>query len=188
MVLSDPYRLLPHKTSKGYEPSPFSVVKRINGVKVRNLAHVVEIIRDAKEGFLTIELAGEREEIAKVTDDILSDEVISRPVAKPRIGPTEPQQRHTLQRTSSPHAATMATQPITGKIPPQIESSPRHSNRIEPIGVASHANDCFRMNRTTNHAAIANMTTATNSINRRTSVLENARAVMCDSPRGMVKR
>jgi S1-C subfamily serine protease len=77
--------LLPHKTSKGYELPPFSIVSRINGVAVRNLAHVVEIIRDAKEEFLTVEIAGEnvllvfrRAEILAATDDILSDEGIRK--------------------------------------------------------------------------------------------------------------
>ena len=52
------YGLLPHKTSKGYRLPPFSVVTHINGTAVRNLAHMVELIRDAKDEFLTVDLAG----------------------------------------------------------------------------------------------------------------------------------
>ncbi len=79
------FALLPHKTAKGYTPSPFSVVARIDGTPVRNLSHLVELIRDAKGEFLTVELAGEgspmvfrREEILKATDEILADEGVRK--------------------------------------------------------------------------------------------------------------
>ncbi len=79
------YGLLPHKTSKGYKPASFSVVSRVNGTAVRNLAHLVELLRDAKGEFLTIDLAGageslvfRREEVLKATEDILSDEGIRK--------------------------------------------------------------------------------------------------------------
>jgi S1-C subfamily serine protease len=79
------YGLLPHKTSKGYSPTPFSVVSQINGTAVKNLVHLVKLLRDAKGEFLTIEVAGageslvfRREEILKATDDILSDEGIRK--------------------------------------------------------------------------------------------------------------
>jgi S1-C subfamily serine protease len=79
------YGLLPHRTSKGYAVPPFSVVSRVNGVTVRNLAHLVEILRDAKDEFLTIEVAGDsvllvfrREEVFKATEDVLSDEGIRK--------------------------------------------------------------------------------------------------------------
>ncbi len=79
------YSLLPHRISKGYEVPPFSVVARVNGIAVRNLAHLVEIIRDAKQEFLTIEVAGEgillvfrREETLKATEDVLADEGIRK--------------------------------------------------------------------------------------------------------------
>ncbi len=80
------YRLLPHKISKGYTPSPFSVVSRVNGAAVRNLAHLVELLRDAKGEFLTVELAGpaaplvfRRSELLQATDDVLSDEGVRKP-------------------------------------------------------------------------------------------------------------
>ena len=79
------YGLLPHKTSKGYKIMPYSVVSQINGTPVRNLAHVVELIRDAKGEFLTLDVAGagaplvfRREEILKATEDILSDEGVRK--------------------------------------------------------------------------------------------------------------
>ena len=79
------YGLLPHKTAKGYSLSPFSVLSRLNGTPVRNLAHLVELVRDAKGEFLTIDLAGEgsplvfrRQEILQATEDILADEGVRK--------------------------------------------------------------------------------------------------------------
>jgi S1-C subfamily serine protease len=77
--------LLPHKTSKGYTPPPFSVVTKVDGRAVRNLVHLVELLRDAKGEFLTIDLAGptcplvfRREEALRATEEILSDEGIRK--------------------------------------------------------------------------------------------------------------
>jgi len=77
--------LRPHRTSKGYSPPPFSVVTHVNGTAVRNLAHVVELLRDAKGEFLTIDLAGRsgplvfrREEVLKATEDVLTDDSIRK--------------------------------------------------------------------------------------------------------------
>ncbi len=79
------YQLFPHKTSKGYSPAPFSVVTHVNGTAVRNLVHLVELLRDAKGEFLSVDLAGlssplvfRRDEMAPATDDILSDEGIRK--------------------------------------------------------------------------------------------------------------
>ena len=78
--------LLPHKISKGYSPSPFSVVSRVNGTAPRNLSHLVALLRDAKGEFVTIELAGatpplvfRRSELFQATDDVLSDEGVRKP-------------------------------------------------------------------------------------------------------------
>ena len=77
--------LLPHRISKGYNPVSFAVVTHVNGAAVRNLVHLVELLRDAKGEFLTIDLAGRlpplvfrREEALKATDDVLSDEGIRK--------------------------------------------------------------------------------------------------------------
>jgi S1-C subfamily serine protease len=80
------YRFLPHKTAQGYHIGSYSVVSRVNGTAVRNLAHLVELLRDAKGEFLTIDLAGaanpslvfRRDEVVKATEDILSDEGIRK--------------------------------------------------------------------------------------------------------------
>jgi hypothetical protein len=79
------YGLLPHRTSKGYNISPFTVVKKIDGTAVRNMRHLVELLRNGKGEFITVEMAGisppmvfRRAEIAAAGDDILSDEGIRK--------------------------------------------------------------------------------------------------------------
>ena len=77
--------LIPHKTSKGYSPPAFSTVSRVNGAQVRNLAHLVELLRDATGEFLVVEMAGlteplvfRRAEVLRATEDILADEGIRK--------------------------------------------------------------------------------------------------------------
>jgi hypothetical protein len=71
----------PHKLAKGYS-SPFAeVVKTVNGTAIRNLNHLVEVLRDSKDEFITIEFAGRggetmvfpRAEMVSATDEILTD-------------------------------------------------------------------------------------------------------------------
>jgi S1-C subfamily serine protease len=80
VVIPSPF--FPHATSKGYGNLVNSVVYSINGVPVRSLKHLVEILRDLKDDYVIIELdnkrGGEglvfrRKEMVKATDDILSD-------------------------------------------------------------------------------------------------------------------
>jgi S1-C subfamily serine protease len=80
VFVSSPF--FPHKLSNGYSsPSP-QVVKSINGHAIKNLANLVEILRDSKDEFITIEFnrrgGGEtlvfpRKEMADATDAILTD-------------------------------------------------------------------------------------------------------------------
>jgi hypothetical protein len=57
------------------------VVKAINGVRVKNLAHLVQLLRDCKDEFVVVEFEnrfGEtmvfpRAEMEVATDDILND-------------------------------------------------------------------------------------------------------------------
>ena len=52
VVVTSP--MFPHAIGKGYD-NPFSkVVKEINGVKVKNLRHLVELLRDTKNKYTTI--------------------------------------------------------------------------------------------------------------------------------------
>lgn len=76
-----PAPFFPHKLSKGYTDPAFQVVKTVNGIHVKSLGHLVQILRDSKDEFITIEFDnrfGEtmvfpREEMQAATDDILSD-------------------------------------------------------------------------------------------------------------------
>jgi len=79
VVVSAP--MFPHRTSKGYSNPFMKVIKEINGTRVRNLNHLVELIRDASGQYLTISfddrasetIVFNREEVLKATDEILSD-------------------------------------------------------------------------------------------------------------------
>ena len=56
VVVSSPF--FPHKLSTGYS-NPFTrIVESVNGKRVNNLNHLVELLRDAKEEFVTIEFGG----------------------------------------------------------------------------------------------------------------------------------
>jgi S1-C subfamily serine protease len=79
VLVSSPF--LPHKLAKGYFPPLGWVVKTIDGIPIRNMAHLVEVLRDDKNKFVTIEFFGRgtetivfpRSEISKATEDILND-------------------------------------------------------------------------------------------------------------------
>jgi S1-C subfamily serine protease len=78
-IVSSPF--FPHKLAKGYGNPAARVVRSVNGVAVRNLAHLVQILRDSKEEFIVIQydgLGGEgivfpREAMVAATDEILTD-------------------------------------------------------------------------------------------------------------------
>jgi S1-C subfamily serine protease len=79
VVVTSP--MFPHRIAKGYD-SPFSkIVKEVNGVPVKNLRHLVEVLRDSKQKFTTILFADKSAETIvfdhqaalKATDEILSD-------------------------------------------------------------------------------------------------------------------
>jgi S1-C subfamily serine protease len=79
VVISSPF--FPHKLSKGYANPVAQVVKTVNGIPIRNLHHLVEVLRDSKDEFIVIEFdsrAGEtlvfpRKEMIAATDEILTD-------------------------------------------------------------------------------------------------------------------
>jgi S1-C subfamily serine protease len=79
VVVSSPF--FPHKLSKGYSNPISQVVKTVNGLPIKNLNHLVEVLRDSKDEFITIEFdirGGEtlvfpRAEVLAATDDILTD-------------------------------------------------------------------------------------------------------------------
>jgi len=79
VVISSPF--FPHKTVTGYSNRFGSVVYSINKVPVRSLAHLVQLLRDAKEELLVIHFdqrGGEnmvvrRKDMVEATEGVLSD-------------------------------------------------------------------------------------------------------------------
>ena len=79
VLIASPF--FPHKLAQGYSNPRAQVVKSINGIRVKNLNHLVEILRDAKSEFITVECDtqyGEtmifpRAQMVAATEDILTD-------------------------------------------------------------------------------------------------------------------
>ena len=79
VVVPSPF--FPHRLAKGYSDPFCQVVKTVNGIPIKNLGHLVEVLRDAKSQFIIVEFnnrAGEtmvfpRAEMPAVTDEILTD-------------------------------------------------------------------------------------------------------------------
>lgn len=79
VVVSSP--MFPHAISKGYSNPFMKVIKEINGTKVRNIPHLVELIRDTTDKYITISfddrasetIVFNREDALRATEDILND-------------------------------------------------------------------------------------------------------------------
>ncbi|MDP9008262.1 MAG: serine protease [Pseudomonadota bacterium] len=79
VIISSPF--FPHKLANGYSNPTGSVVYSINGTPIKSLAHLVAVLRDLKDPFVTIEfgsrggeaLVFSRAAIMAATDDILTD-------------------------------------------------------------------------------------------------------------------
>ncbi len=79
VVLSSPF--FPDKAAQGYLDQASKVVKTVNNIPVRNLQHLVEILRDSKDEYIQIDFSDlysetivfRREELLAETDQILSD-------------------------------------------------------------------------------------------------------------------
>ena len=77
---------LPHAITKGYSDPGFGVIKKFNDVEVKNLKHMVELMRDSKEEYFVFEFAGksyetyvfEREAFLAATEEVLDDNGIRR--------------------------------------------------------------------------------------------------------------
>jgi hypothetical protein len=75
-----------HKCVRGYSDPVGRVVVDINGVKIKNLRHLVEVLRESKDDFVTFGFAGERadvlvlnrKEMAAVTREVMNDNGIPR--------------------------------------------------------------------------------------------------------------
>jgi hypothetical protein len=70
-----------HKLTEGYLSPVSQVVKTVNGIPIKNLAHFVQVLRDSKGKFVSIDFFGRysstlvfpREEILADTEAILTD-------------------------------------------------------------------------------------------------------------------
>ncbi|MFI5355732.1 MAG: trypsin-like peptidase domain-containing protein [Opitutales bacterium] len=89
VVVSAPF--FPNKLVLGYGNSVSRVVESVNGIPIRNLRHLVEVLRDSREKFLTFKFFGRgetlvfpREAMIKATDDIMADNDI-RAQASPEL-------------------------------------------------------------------------------------------------------
>ena len=79
VVVTSP--LFPHKLSKGYSNPAGSIVYAVNGTRIRNLGHLVAVLRDLKDEFVSFEFEGEggegivfpRAEAVAATEGILDD-------------------------------------------------------------------------------------------------------------------
>jgi S1-C subfamily serine protease len=79
VVVASPF--FPHKIANGYSNPAGSVVAAVNGTRIKSLAHLVAVLRDLKDPFVTIEfdqkggeaLVFSRQAIMSATDDILMD-------------------------------------------------------------------------------------------------------------------
>jgi hypothetical protein len=73
--------LFPHKLSQGYWPPVGWTLRSVDDQPIKNLRHLVEVLRDGKGEFVTFEFFGRgtetfafpRKEIMAATDEILSD-------------------------------------------------------------------------------------------------------------------
>ena len=74
-------RMFSHKITKGYGDPFTQVIKDINGIKIKNIRNLVEVIRDIKKPFVEINYEGNyaetmifrKDEMEAATEDILSE-------------------------------------------------------------------------------------------------------------------
>ncbi len=81
-----PTKPFSHRSTKGYRTSAFCVVSSINGIKIRSLKHLVEVLRDCTDEFVEIafaelgveKLVFNRKEAFSATESILTDNSIRK--------------------------------------------------------------------------------------------------------------
>jgi S1-C subfamily serine protease len=76
-------RLFPHPITKGYDNRPLGVIDNLNGVEVKNLKHLAELLRDCTDEYVRLEMADrseslvfKRDELKSSSETILTDEGI----------------------------------------------------------------------------------------------------------------
>jgi S1-C subfamily serine protease len=81
-----PSPFFPHRLVKGYDSPAMRVVEAVNDLPVKNLAHLVELLRDSRDTFLVFKFAASevetvvfrRQEMLDATEEILSDNGVRR--------------------------------------------------------------------------------------------------------------
>jgi S1-C subfamily serine protease len=79
VVVASPF--FPHKLSKGYSNPQSRVVETVNGIKIKSMKHLVEVLRDSRDEFMVFEFSGHsgespvfpRKEVLAAIEDILTD-------------------------------------------------------------------------------------------------------------------
>ena len=79
VVISSPF--FPHKLANGYSNPAGAVVRAVNGTRIKSLVHLVAVLRDLKDPFVTIEfdqkggegLVFSRPAMVAATEEILTD-------------------------------------------------------------------------------------------------------------------
>src|SRR5262249_46344970 len=74
-----------HKIAKGYDDPAGRVVREVNGVPIKNLAHLVETLRDCTDPYLVFRFADggnevlvfDRREMEKATEEVLEEHGIA---------------------------------------------------------------------------------------------------------------
>ncbi len=87
-------RMFPHKTSKGYSDPFAKIVKTINGVRVKNATHLVELLRDSKEKYTILAfddrgsetMVFDHKEVLGATEDILNDNGVRQRASDDLLG------------------------------------------------------------------------------------------------------
>jgi S1-C subfamily serine protease len=78
--------LFPHRVARGYDDPIGQVVESVNGVAIRNLRHLVEVLRDARDEYVTFRFAEDRaetlvfrrKELETATAEVMSENGIPR--------------------------------------------------------------------------------------------------------------
>jgi S1-C subfamily serine protease len=79
VVVTSP--MFAHKMTKGYRDPVGQVVREVNGVRIRNLRHLVEVLRDSKDEFLRFRFAEQgsellvfnRREMDRATEEVMEE-------------------------------------------------------------------------------------------------------------------
>lgn len=89
VVISHP--MFTHRLGKGYSNPFMQVVAEVNGTRIKNLAHLVEVLRDATSEFVEFRFANERNletivfrraEALTATEEVLNDNSIRMPYSE----------------------------------------------------------------------------------------------------------